>query len=127
MKSDMKHKTLAAVLAAALWIAPAPAAASSTDDAPGEARAVTVRLTEYTIDMPVLLSAGRTIFTVINTGSMLHGFEIEGKGIEEEIDPGLDAGETKTLELDLRPGTYRVYCPVSGHRKAGMSIRVRVE
>ena len=98
----------------------AGAASTSTE------QTVEVRLTEYRIEMPLQLSAGRTLFKVTNVGAMFHRFEIEGGGIEKEVEPGLDAGQTKSLELDLRPGTYEVYCPVHGHKKAGMSLRLKV-
>ena len=87
---------------------------------------VEVKLTEYKIEMPIQLSAGRTLFKVTNAGGMFHRFEIEGKGSEKEIESGLDAGQTKTLKLDLEPGDYEVYCPVHGHKKAGMSLKLRV-
>ena len=87
---------------------------------------VEVRLTEYKIEMPLQLRAGRTVFKVTNVGGMFHRFEVEGGGIEKEVEPGLDAGQTKLLELDLKPGLYEVYCPVHGHKKAGMSLRLKV-
>lgn len=87
---------------------------------------VEVRLTEYRIEMPVQLRAGRTLFKVTNAGRMFHSLEIEGSRIEKEIESGVDAGHTSTLELDLKPGAYEVYCPVHGHKKAGMSLRVQV-
>jgi uncharacterized cupredoxin-like copper-binding protein len=87
---------------------------------------VEVRLTEFRIEMPLQLRAGQTVFKVTNAGKMFHSFEIEGKGIEDEVESGVDEGQTKTLKLDLKPGAYEVYCPVHGHKKAGMSVRVQV-
>jgi|GEM_PF-310223 len=98
----------------------------SMGSASGVEQTVEVRLTEFKIEMPLQLRAGRTLFKVSNVGGMFHRFEVEGVGIEEEIEPGLDTGQTKTLELDLKPGIYEVYCPVHGHKKAGMSLRLKV-
>jgi len=95
-------------------------------DTPRTERTVEVRLTEYAIEMPLRLSAGPTVFKVTNDGGMYHRFEIEGKGIEKELESGVDAGETKMLELNLEPGSYEVYCPVRGHKKAGMFLRVQI-
>ena len=93
---------------------------------PRTERTVEVRLTEYAIEMPLQLNAGHTLFKVINAGDMFHRFEIEGKGIEKEVESGVDAGQTKTLEVDLEPGSYTVYCPVRGHKKAGMFLKLTV-
>ncbi|MBI3449797.1 MAG: DoxX family membrane protein [Acidobacteria bacterium] len=120
-------KTVVSILAAGLVIAGASGRALAADTASqGGARTVEVRLTEYRIEMPLEWSAGRTLFKVTNAGTMLHRFEIEGKGIEEEIEDGVEAGQSTTLELDLKPGVYEVYCPMRGHKKAGMSLRVKV-
>jgi len=105
----------------------ATTASASTAAAPStKEQIVEVRLTEYAIEMPRQLSAGRTRFKVTNAGDMFHRFEIEGKGIEVEIEAGVDEGQTKTLDVDLQPGSYEVYCPVRGHKKAGMFLRVEV-
>ena len=144
----MLNHTRPAVLAAALLMtcafgggvagaATSPASArtgtgAASSSSPGVAvaapmkRTVDVRLTEYAIEMPLRLSAGPTVFKVTNDGGMYHRFEIEGKGIEKELESGVDAGETKMLELNLEPGSYEVYCPVRGHKKAGMFLRVQV-
>ena len=104
----------------------APASSKASAEPTSMERTVEVRLTEYKIEMPLQLSAGRTLFKVTNVGDMFHRFEIEGKGIEEEIESGIDAGQTKTLKVDLKPGAYEVYCSVHGHKKAGMSLKVQV-
>jgi biopolymer transport protein ExbD len=87
---------------------------------------VQVELTEFTIDMPASLPAGTTIFEVTNAGTMEHNFEIVGQGLEEVFETNLQPGETRTLQVDLQPGTYEVYCPVSNHREEGMLVELTV-
>nr|BAL59339.1 hypothetical conserved protein [Candidatus Acetothermum autotrophicum] len=65
------------------------------------------------------IKAGKVRFVVKNQGTIDHGFEVEGGGIEEEIDP-FSPGQTRSLELELASGTYEVYCQVPGHKELGM-------
>jgi plastocyanin len=95
--------------------ATAAAAGTAAASAP-----VAVSLSEFAIDMPDSLPAGPTTFEVTNDGTIEHSFEIEGQGIEEELEHNLQPGETLTLQVDLAPGTYEVYCPVDDHRGEGM-------
>ncbi len=85
-----------------------------------------VGLTEYQIEMPTSLSAGSQTFRVTNNGTTEHNFEVEGQGIEEAFETNLSPGETQTMQLDLAPGTYEVYCPVGNHREQGMEIQLTV-
>ncbi|HSH40160.1 MAG TPA: cupredoxin domain-containing protein [Chthoniobacterales bacterium] len=98
--------------------------AAAPDSAKGT---VDVKLTEFKIEMPNSVSAGLTTFKVTNTGKHTHGFEIEGNGIEEEITPQLTKGNSGSLQVDLKPGTYKVYCPVNGHEGMGMSLTLAVK
>jgi hypothetical protein len=77
---------------------------------------VEVKLTEYKIEMPALIGAGATTFNVTNTGEETHGFEIEGSGIERALKPRLKKSESGSLQVDLKTGVYKVYCPVLGHK-----------
>ena len=86
-----------------------------------------VKLTEYKIEMPALIGAGATMFNVTNTGNETHGLEIEGNGIEKALKPRLKKGENGSLQVDLKPGTYKVYCPVIGHKWRGMSLDLTVK
>jgi uncharacterized cupredoxin-like copper-binding protein len=88
---------------------------------------VEVKLTEYRIEMPASVDAGATTFNVTNTGKDTHGFEIEGNGIEKALKPRLKKGENGSLQVDLKPGTYKVYCPVLGHKMRGMSLNLTVK
>jgi uncharacterized cupredoxin-like copper-binding protein len=75
--------------------------------------------------MPQTLQAGHISFNVQNAGKEQHGFEIEGNGIEQKTEV-LQRGNTASLDVDLKPGTYTVYCPVKGHRGKGMEVKVTV-
>jgi hypothetical protein len=85
-----------------------------------------VHLIEYAIHMPDTLPAGRVAFNVENGGKETHAFEIEGNGIEQKTNE-LTRGNTASLEVDLKPGTYTIYCPVDGHAKKGMKKTVVVK
>jgi uncharacterized cupredoxin-like copper-binding protein len=93
---------------------------------PGADQKVEVKLTEFKIEMPTTVAAGPTTFSVTNTGGDVHSFEIEGNGIEKALATQLQAGQTKTLRVELKPGTYEVYCPVDGHKMLGMSRKLTV-
>lgn len=88
--------------------------------------AVEVTLTDFRIDMPSTLPAGPTTFRITNAGKSEHNFEVEGEGIETELAQNLQPGESGTLEVDLRPGTYHVYCPVANHEERGMAVELMV-
>lgn len=94
----------------------APTAASATQE---------VHLIEYAIHMPATLPAGRIGFNVENGGKEDHAFEIEGNGIHQKTDV-LQRGNTASLEVDLKPGTYTIYCPVKDHAQKGMKTTVTV-
>jgi uncharacterized cupredoxin-like copper-binding protein len=36
-------------------------------------------------------------------------------------------GENGSLQVDLKPGTYKVYCSVIGHKWHGMSLDLTVK
>jgi hypothetical protein len=66
-------------------------------------------------------------FAVTNEGSIPHAFEIKGPGIERETRQ-IEPGDSATLALTLRAGSYEVYCPVGegSHKKLGMVARLVV-
>lgn len=87
---------------------------------------VEVSLIDGQIQMVNSLPAGSTTFMITNNGTKEHSFEVEGNGLEEELDPHLQPGENGTLTVDLQPGTYEVYCPVGNHRAEGMTMQLTV-
>ena len=84
-----------------------------------------VQLEEYEIRMADVLPAGAQSLHLSNAGKEQHGFVIEGNGVHRES-PTLQRGDRSELSLDLKPGTYEVYCPVDGHRGKGMHRTITV-
>lgn len=87
---------------------------------------VEVTLTEWRIDMPASLPAGMTTFKVTNAGTVAHNFRIIGQGIEKQFDSNLQPGETNTMQVELKAGSYEVDCPVAGHADQGMKLELTV-
>ncbi len=90
--------------------------------------AVVAQLAEWKVELlPASVPAGSVTFTVTNSGSVPHAFEVEGHGVEKET-PLIQPGATATLTLTLRPGGYEVYCPVGNdsHKKLGMVTSLQV-
>lgn len=86
-----------------------------------------IELNEYEIRMPDALAAGHHSFMVVNSGKANHGLVVEGNGTRTALPSQLTRGDSATLEVDLKPGTYTFYCPVDGHRGKGMTRTVTVQ
>ena len=100
-------------------------ATTGTTAAPA-AENVTASETEFKIALDSSsISAGRVTFEVKNDGKIPHDLVVKGNGIEAKT-PLLDAGESKPLSVDLKPGTYDVYCSVPGHKQAGMDLKLTI-
>jgi plastocyanin len=61
---------------------------------------------------------GTVTITMDNPSSTPHAVEVEGNGVEK-VTKTLTKG-TASLTADLKAGKYEFYCPVDGHRQAGM-------
>ncbi len=108
--------SLAFALLAVLTLPPAPVSD------------IQVQLSEWKLELSASSApAGPVRFIVTNTGSIPHGLEVEGRGVEKEVEL-LQPGMTDTLELTLKAGRYELYCPVGGesHKKLGMEARFSV-
>lgn len=102
--------------------APTSGASGAASPATTGTAPVDVKLSEFKIDMPGSIAAGVTDFRVTNTGTTIHNFEVSGNGIEKQFDTNLKPGETQSLRLELKPGTYTIYCPVGTHKDKGMQV-----
>ena|SRR5919204_5631199 len=62
--------------------------------------------------------AGTVTFKFDNPASIPHAFAVEGNGVDKD-GKTVTKGST-TLTVTLKPGKYEFYCPVDGHKAAGM-------
>lgn len=63
--------------------------------------------------------SGKTTIVLDNPSSVPHAIEVEGKGVEAEGET-VEKGGVSKVTVDLKPGEYEYYCPVDGHKQAGM-------
>jgi uncharacterized cupredoxin-like copper-binding protein len=91
-----------------------------------DARRVDVTLGEYKMDMPTSLKPGKTAFIVKNAGKQKHNFEVKGNGTDQRFLVDLAPKQTKVLHVNLKRGTYTVYCPVGDNQKKGMETSLTV-
>ena len=65
--------------------------------------------------------AGSVTLTLSNPGSngSPHAIAVEGQGVARSGSTASPGGSS-SVTLSLKPGTYTFYCPVPGHRQAGM-------
>ena len=88
---------------------------------------VNVTMTEYHFDMPATAKAGKTTFVIKNAGRKEHAFEIKGQGIDQKLSPNPKPGQTATLQVDLKPGSYNINCPLPFHTMRGMKSTLTVK
>ena len=63
--------------------------------------------------------AGTVTITMDNPSPIDHAVSIEGNGVDENGNTVGKGGVSK-VSAKLSPGTYEFFCPVDGHRQAGM-------
>ena len=61
---------------------------------------------------------GKVTITMDNPSDVPHAVEVEGNGVEKATKTL--TGGSASLTVDLKAGKYEFYCPVDGHREAGM-------
>jgi plastocyanin len=70
--------------------------------------------------------AGKVTIVLDNPSSLPHAVEVEGNGIEESSST-IGKGETTKVSATVKAGTYEYYCPVDGHKAAGMTGKLTVQ
>jgi plastocyanin len=70
--------------------------------------------------------AGKVTIVMTNTSSVPHAVELEGGGIEKKGAVITGGGSVSRVTAKLKPGKYEFYCPVDGHKAAGMKGELTV-
>jgi plastocyanin len=105
---------------------PAPTTTAPEPKPEPKPQTVVVTETEFKIALPsTTLKAGPTTFEVKNAGNIEHDLVVTGNGLTEGT-PRFPGGQSKTLEVTLKSGTYKLFCSVPGHEQAGMDVNVVV-
>jgi len=72
-------------------------------------------------------SAGKVSIDFTNNSPVGHNVTIESSSGETVASTPTFTGGSKTLTTTLKPGTYKFYCSVPGHRQAGMEGTLTVK
>lgn len=105
--------------------APPSSAATSTDGSQSASASVLqgkVPVTQRDFKLvpdTLTVKAGPVTFVLKNEGRFTHDFRVEGQGLDEKA-PKVGSGRTMEWKINLKPGTYRISCPVSNHADRGM-------
>jgi uncharacterized cupredoxin-like copper-binding protein len=69
----------------------------------------------------ITVSHGKVTLKMSNPGSSgtTHAIAIEGHGVDKDSKDA-DAGKTVSVSAKLKKGKYVFYCPIPGHKAAGM-------
>ena len=70
--------------------------------------------------------AGNVTITMDNPSAVPHAIAVEGSGIDKKGQTVQMNGKS-TVTASLKPGKYTFYCPVDGHRQAGMQGTLTVK
>jgi uncharacterized cupredoxin-like copper-binding protein len=70
--------------------------------------------------------AGKVTIVMANPSSIPHGVAVEGNGVDKDGQI-VNKGGKSTVSVALKKGTYTFYCPVPGHRQAGMEGKLTVQ
>lgn len=98
----------------------------ATTETKPASRTVKVSETEFKIKLPESsLPAGSYTFDVENDGKIPHDLVVKGQGVDEATKT-IDGGGSASLSVDLKPGTYDLYCSIPGHKEAGMDVKLTV-
>lgn len=88
-----------------------------------DAKRVDVTLADKHIDLPKHIPAGKTAFVVKNSGSKGQNFEIKGEGLEKKFFLDVSPNDSKTLNIDLKAGTYTVHIPDAASSETTLLVK----
>jgi uncharacterized cupredoxin-like copper-binding protein len=98
----------------------------TTQTGPATAQTVQVSEVDFKIRLPeTTLKAGKYTFEVKNEGKVPHDLVVKGAGVQKGT-PTIAPGKSESLTVELKPGTYEIYCSIPGHKQLGMDLKATV-
>jgi plastocyanin len=71
--------------------------------------------------------AGQVTIDFTNMASLMHNVTVESSSGAKVGETPTFSGGSKSVTLNLKPGTYKFFCSVPGHRQAGMEGTLTVK
>jgi plastocyanin len=107
--------------------APAPAPSGGGGGASSNLQLAADSSGQLKFDKPTLKAkAGNVTVTMDNPSPVQHAIALEGNGVDR-TGSTVGMGGKSTVTVALKPGTYEFYCPVDGHKAAGMKGTLTVK
>jgi plastocyanin len=104
------------------------AGASSAASTVGLDGTLTATEAEFSIDLGTkTLKAGPYLVKVDNTGNATHDLVVELNGARIAGTSTIAPGQSASLSVTLKPGSYVFYCSIGNHRSMGMETTVTVQ
>jgi hypothetical protein len=97
------------------------------DTPDADARKVQVTINDGGVQMPGSLRPGKTAFIVKNNGKQKHNFEIVGEHLDKNFWFAIAPKDSKTMQVDLKPGTYDAHCSVADHANKESKVKLVVK
>jgi plastocyanin len=123
------RKMVAAIAVTAAAVA-GTAATQVASGAPNRPAATTKKLSASKTKLRFSVSTirvrhGKVTLKMSNPSGFPHAIAVDGHGVDKD-GKTVHKGGTSTVTVSLKKGTYTFYCPVPGHRAAGMKGKLIV-
>jgi plastocyanin len=91
----------------------------------GGAPATKITVKEFAFTPKTITTqSGARQLTIVNRGAVEHTFVIDELNVKS---PRVKPGQSVTITVNLKKGTYQAYCDVPGHQEVGMIATVVVK
>ncbi len=105
---------------------PDPVVAPTSECAPPSCEVLDVTLSDFKIVPSTMQArAPRVRFRITNEGTFTHSLELAFDR-DPITSPNIGPGQTGYLDIDVRPGTHTLTCPVAGHSVRGQRATLEV-
>jgi plastocyanin len=125
--SDNEKSSSSATETPTATATPTPTATEAASGGGGENLTIAADASALKFDKTSLdAKAGKVTITMDNPSDIPHAVAIEGNGVDVD-GKTVQKGGKSIASADLKPGSYEFYCPVDGHKAAGMEGKLTVK
>ncbi len=126
----MRSRKMVAAIAVTAAAVAGTAATQVASGAPNRPAATTKKLSASKTKLRFSVSTirvrhGKVTLKMSNPSGLPHAIAVDGHGVDKD-GKTVHKGGTSTVTVSLKKGTYTFYCPVPGHRAAGMKGKLIV-